>query len=241
MKKLLISIAFALLLPYCLFAQAGAPLIELTGESSLKISPDIALVHFNVSAKGNLEHETLAKLNNQTQDLINKIEAAGFRKDQLRIINYYINENYVYTSGKQEKRGYIANQSIILRFPFDKDKLTDLFGKFASEKIVNTSINFSYELSKEAQKKAREQLIKEAITDARDKANVIADASGLRITGIRNILYNAAETPIRYDRAMEGNMSYMKESAAPAFSNVGVQEIELTERIRVSYAIEPVR
>jgi uncharacterized protein YggE len=212
--------------------------IRLKGKATQMVMPDIAVVYFNVNAKEKTEQETLAKLNSQTQALITRMESLGFKKEEMKLGNYQIYENYIYEGGKQKKSGYIASNSIILKFKFDKEKLSNLFGKIMGEKSENISVNFSTEVSKELQQKTSTQLVREAIKDASIRAKTIAEVADLRIVMIKEVNYqvfNFRPMPI-----ME--KSYRMEAdtdmPAPAFSNVDVQEIELSEEVEITFQVE---
>lgn len=213
--------------------------IRLKGRATQMVMPDIAVVYFNVTAKEKTEQETLAKLNAQTQSLISRMESLGFKKEEMKLGNYQIYENYAYEGGKQKKSGYIASNSIILKFKFDKEKLSNLFGKIMGEKSENISVNFSTEVSKELQQKTSTQLVREAIKDASLRAKTIAEVADLRIVMIKEVNYQVFN--FRPMPMME--KAYRMEAAdaamaPPAFSNVDVQEIELNEEVEITFQVE---
>jgi len=213
--------------------------IRLKGKATQMVMPDIAVVYFNVTAKEKTEQETLAKLNAQTQSLISRMESLGFKKEELRLGNYQIYENYTYEGGKQKKSGYIASNSLVLKFKFDKEKLSNLFGKIMGENSENISVNFSTEVSKELQQKTSTQLVREAIKDASLRAKTIAEVADLRIVMIKEVNYQVFN--FRPMPVME--KSYRLEAAdaamaPPAFSNVDVQEIELSEEVEITFQVE---
>lgn len=217
-------------------------IVKLKGKATQKVLPDIAVVYFSVNARDKAENETLNKLNTQTQSIITRMLGLGFSKDEIKLTSYQINEDYVYGE-KPKKVGYVASNTLVLRFKFDKEKLANLFSKIMQERTENVNINFGTEISKELQKKVSDQLIKEAIKDAGDKVKMIATMADLRITGIKEIRYNVADhfQPIPMMREAKV-MSAMADSAAPpVFANLDVEEVELYEEVEVAYSMENIR
>ena len=213
--------------------------IRLKGRASQMVMPDIAVIYFNVNAKEKTEQETLNKLNTQTQALISRMELLGFKKEEMKLGNYQIYENYSYEGGKQKKAGYIASNSIILKFKFDKEKLSNLFGKIMGEQSENISVNFSTEVSKELQQKVSTLLVREAIKDASNRAKTIAEVADLRIVMVKEINYQVFNfRPVPMMDKMYGVAAMDAAPAPPAFSNIDVQEIELSEEVEITFLIE---
>ncbi|MBS1647192.1 MAG: SIMPL domain-containing protein [Bacteroidetes bacterium] len=233
---------FALLgsIPFLAQTSAEKPTstISLSGSASKKVSPDLAIISFNLSAKDVLGNLALSKLNTQTQQTITKITGAGFSKEQLKISNYGLNEDWEYTGGKSRKAGYSARQTLTLTFKMDKEKLNKLFAAFSDQQTENTQINFSTGLSEELQDKTQKELIALAINDATEKAHLIANAASLKIKAIKSIAYNtddeAPMPPVRNMKSMEAFAAKNDSS----FSEINVEETELSEDVSIVFITE---
>ncbi len=240
-----IFFGFSLLMVFISFAQNTSveQTISLLGEATKKVNPDVAMISFSITGKDKEENVALTKLNTQTQQVIDKLVNAGFTKDQLKIADYNLNEDYDYLNGKSKKIGYVAAQTIVLKFKLEKEKLSKLFGKFSNEKTENVTVNFGTEISDEIQEKTTNELIILAIQDATKKANIIAGASKLKIKTTKDIEYKVAsnsyntyaagETRVRFSSAMTKN-----DTAESSFLNINVNEVELSETIKIIFLVE---
>jgi uncharacterized protein YggE len=245
MKKLTLLVTLTALTCISAFAQVAdkSAVVRLKGKATQKVLPDIAVVYFSVNARDKAEAETLNKLNTQTQAIITRMLTLGFSKEELKLTSYQINEDYVYGE-KPKKVGYVASNTLVLRFKFDKEKLANLFSKIMQERTENVNINFGTEISKELQKKVSDQLVKDAIKDAGDKVKMIAQMADLRISGIKEIRYNIQDNYMVPMARGEAKMVMgMADAAAapPVFANLDVEEVELFEEVEVSYSMENIR
>ena len=240
MKKLFVLIA--LLLNIGFFAQTEKTLqtISLSGSASKKVSPDLAVVTFNISAKNKMGNEALSKLNIQTQQVIDKLTSVSFTKDQLKVANYCLNEDWDYTGNKSKKVGYEAKQTLTLMFKMDKEKLSKLFSTFAEQQTEGTEISFDSDLSDTLRSRIKKELITNAVKDAYDKAHIIANAAMLKIKTVKEINYNTSTPAIQfrgartYAKGGRYNTRFFDEGS----SSIDAQEIELSEDVSIVFLVE---
>ena len=235
-------LVLSMLIAFTAYTQNTAQTISLTGEAHKKVTPDMAVISFSIIGKDKEENIALTKLNTLTQQIIDKITSAGFTKDQLKIADYNLNEDYDYTNGKSKKIGYAASQTIVLKFKIEKEKLSKLFGKFSNEKTENVNVNFDTEISEELQDKTTNELIVLAIKDATKKASLIAETAKLKIKTTKDIEYKilsngfnpylAGETRLRF------NSSMRKDNAESSFLNININEVDLGETIKIIFLVE---
>jgi len=239
-----IFLGLSVLVAFTTFAQNTnqAQTISLLGEAHKKVSPDVAVISFSIIGKDKEENIALTKLNTQMQQVVDKLIAAGFTKDQLKIADYTLNEDYDYSNGKSKKIGYAASQTIILKFILEKEKLNKLFGKFSDEKTENVTVNFNTEISNEIQEKTTNELIVLAIQDATKKANIIAGASKLKVKTTKDIEYKVVSfDPMGYRHgAMSIKFDKVSSNAGAesSFLNINVNEVELSETIKITFLVE---
>jgi uncharacterized protein YggE len=242
MKSRSILTLLTILFTASLFAQGPSlPVINLQGQAMIKVLPDLAVIDFNIRSKAKLENEALAKLSVSSAQLVEKLVAQGFTKDQIRITNFYLQEDYIYTEGTSRKVGYIASQSLSLRFPYEKEKIAKLIGKLSTERTEDVSLGFSTELSEQLEKTTRNALIEKALTDAREKSEVIARASRLKVLSIQKIDYGSSDSPMYPPMMKQSMREQAMDGSAANFGTINANEITLTERINVTYLVENVK
>ncbi len=240
-KKIIFGLS--LLIAFATYAQTTPQTISLTGEAHKKVTPDMAVISFSINGKDKEENVALTKLNTQTQQVVDKLVAAGFTKDQLKIADYNLNEDYDYTNGKSKKVGYVASQTIVLKFKVEKEKISKLFGKFSDEKTENVNVSFNTEISDELQDKTTNELIVTAIQDATKKATIIAVTSKLKIKMAKDVEYkipsNNYERTASYGQSMIKFNAMAKDSnAESSFLNINVNEVEISETIKIVFLVE---
>lgn len=213
--------------------------ISLTGEAHKMVTPDIAVITFNITGRDKEENVAASKLNASIQQITDKIINAGFKKEDIKISGFGVNEDWDYSSAKARKIGYMASQSLIIKCKITKERLSSLFEKFSNEKTENVNVNFGTEVSDELCEKITAELIVLAVQDAAKKATLIATASKLKIKSSKNISYHTPLPDIYPGGVMNMKFSAAREpNADSAFSNFAVDDIRMSESIQITYLAE---
>ena len=107
--------------------------------------------------------------------------------------NYFVSPNYNYFNNERELTGYTAHMSFIV-----ESSDLDLAGRvisLASNNDANSIGSLRFDLTDETKASVREELLKEAVSNANLEANIAAKASGMRLskpTKIDVLNYNYA-------------------------------------------------
>jgi uncharacterized protein len=217
----------------------GASTVSTSGTGTTKVNPDKFSVTVGVETNGTTAEEA-ASMN---ADLMAKVVAAlkglGIKEDQISTSNYNVYPVYsqkepvnvcrvmegypippeCYIS--QDITGYKASNSVTVTL--------DAQGDIDAGKVIDTSINAGannvngvyFFISSEKQQEIRDSLIKDAIANARHRADVAASAVGMQISGVQSVNLNDVYFPIYYGKSDAGLMS----SGAPTPILPGEQEI----------------
>jgi len=206
--------------------------ISAQGNSSKKVSPDVVMVYMSISSITIDYNQVVSNLASQYSQLEKELVMAGFKKDDLKTINYTINKHSVWDNGRSKDSGYIGNQSMVIKFENDNRKIANLVNTISKGK-VDINFNFSFGLSEAKKEATSQELIKQAVKDANSKANVIASASAVRLKKIMNIHYS---TPVMNHPMYETHAMKMDSSAG--FGGFNSNEIEMTDTILITWEIE---
>ncbi len=147
--------------------------IQVNGQATTKVAPDLITVYFNVDTKG-----TTSKLAEDANSAIvsklkDNVIALGFKESDLTTENYNIYPEYDYSNG-QRLTGYRATHSLKIEVSSQqKDKVSSLIDAGTNAGAGISYINF--ELSPALQQTAKTQAIKNASDDAKIKAQAIAE------------------------------------------------------------------
>ncbi|WP_028295535.1 SIMPL domain-containing protein [Olivibacter sitiensis] len=178
MKKIIMSICFAILASLPVLAQNAAPIqnkIEVYGYAEEEITPDI--IYINISLK-----EYFADNNNKNRvgidqlekQLIDAVKKAGLKEEDLTINNV---SSYTIYDKKKKDPGFLASKQYLLKVS-NLNTLNNLFGSLDERGIQSTSIS-RYDYSKMTE--IKNQLRIKAVQNAKQKATVLAEALDQKI------------------------------------------------------------
>ncbi len=234
LRTLLLGLFF---IPLTLMAQKekSAATLSATGSASMQVAPDWISVNMSLNAKHADYGEVTKLLTTKYNQLEKQLIMAGFRKEDLKTINYTINKNIVWNNGRSIDSGYAGNQSLLIEFDNDNKKIANLVKALSNGK-VDVNFGFNFGLSERKKEETRQELIKKAVKDAESKAAVIASTANLKLSRIAKIDYGKTElnrpVPMYEMRAMKADM------AAESFGGFNAQELELSDTIHIIWEVE---
>jgi uncharacterized protein len=217
----------------------GASTVSTSGTGTTKVKPDKFSVTVGVETNGTTAEEAASNNADLMAKVIAALKGLGIREDQISTSNYNVYPVYsqqepvnvckvmegypippeCYVS--QEITGYKASNSVTVTLDaqgdIDAGKVID-----ASIKAGANNVNGVYFfISPEKQQEIRDSLIKDAIANARHRADVAASALGMQVSGVQSANLNDVYFPIYYGKSDAGLMS----SGAPTQILPGEQEI----------------
>ena len=212
--------------------------LKVVGTGEMKVVPDLAVMNMTVKATDMDFNKAVQKLNEKTDRLHKKLLSAGFKRDEIKTSQLNVQENGQWRDGNYIDSGFVASQSIELRFKRDQQRMARLMNAFSEEKGAEALFHFGFALSDEARQQAEEELIKKAIQDARKKGAVIANASGVKLGKVKNIIYGQPEIrPVpMYESAMAD--VHMRSAKGQSMPDIEAREIEMQDTITIYWDIE---
>ena len=148
--------------------------IQINGQATAKVSPDLISVYFSVDTKGTTSKAAEDANSAIVEQLKNNIVALGFKESDLTTENYNIYPEYDYSKTPPTSTGYRATHSLKIEVSSSqKDKVSEIIDAGTNAGAGISYINF--ELSPSLQQSAKIAAIKNASDDARVKAEAIAE------------------------------------------------------------------
>jgi len=198
---ILLMLALVLPSPTAAFAQEPSTstknepdVIVTAGEGMVRIAPDQAFVSITAESRARLPREA-QRLNAEAMTAVQqKLKAAGFTGDAVRTLQLELQPQYDYSNGKQTLREYLARNTIEVRVePVERvGDVTDLAVGSGATSVSN--IRFELKDRHAVEQKA----LQEAVTQARARADAIAQAANRtidRIVRIEDQLQTEAPPP----------------------------------------------
>ena len=163
-------------------------LFTVNGTGKASAAPDMALVTLGINTQG----QTVKDVQTQANTIVNKIsgdlKSLGIPTSDITTSNYSIYPQYNYQEGRQIPNGYNANISLSLKIR-DLTKVNDAIDK-ATADGANTVSGLSFTFDDALKKKLEDQARRQAISEAKDKAQSLAQAAGLTLGRIVDVQEN---------------------------------------------------
>jgi uncharacterized protein YggE len=226
--------ALALILSACAPA-AGSPearTLSVSGNGQAFLAPDIAYIYVGVHTEAPNAAEAVADNTTQTQALISAIEDFGIASNDIRTSNFSIwpmDRFDPATGAPTGEKIYAADNTVYVTVR-DLATLGDLLDTAvqAGANTVN-SVQFDVENKDEALKEARV----DAMNNAKQQAQELADAAGLSLGEIRSISFADNQFPVFDGKG--GGGGFASEAAAAVPIQPG--QLSFTVTVNVTYEL----
>lgn len=236
MKKLLLLMVLA---SGTLFGQTdqqtSKPTVTVNGTSKVSIIPDMTELNIHVSSlKMNMADATKA-VGDQTQQYLKILKQLGFQETDVKTTNFSASKNRIYRANGPIDSGYVVSQNLTVKFGYNQTTLQKIVARFSEAKDP-VDFNIGFYVSDLLREKTEAELQGKAVADARKKATNLTAAAGVKVAGLKAIVYgNDVSSPVYYkDMRMTMNAE-MSDGANLSFAP---QEIELQETVTVVWFIE---
>jgi hypothetical protein len=224
-----IFIIVALVLSACSasisFGQAQPRTINVTGNSQVIMTPDIAYVSIGVHSEAASAAEAVAANNTQTQAVIEAIKAQGVDAKDIQTTNFSVYQQQQTNPQTGEVTGTVFMTDntvyVTMRDITKIGTILDASIKAGANSIYG--ITFDVQNKEAAMASGRD----EAMADAQAQAEQLASSAGVKLGDVQNIgYYSSSPSPIYYDNKAL--------AAGGGGANVPVSPGQLTMTVSVS-------
>lgn len=226
----------ALLICGISYAQNEISTLNVKGKASLNIRPTQTVITFSLSESKTNYEECIEELSSRVYLLSTALQKSGFKQQEIKTSNFDIRKHIVYEKGQTVDKGFVASQTVRITFKQTKEQLLKILNESAGSK-ANASIQINFELNDTDKKHFQDELIKLAVADAHSKAEIIVNASGYIIAGIKNINY-ITNNDYRPPVALRNMASMESSSEIQAFE---VADLLLSEQIDIEFIIKKIK
>ena len=224
MKKMIFCVLMVLLLTAA--SAMAESTISVNGTGEVRISADTAVISLGVNARNQDVLEAQQEANQSIASIRTAMSENGVKEEDIttEFINIYA--VYDYVNGQELLSAYNASSTLAIRVT-DMDSVGRLIdAAFAAGANTLNGISFSASDTSEAEAEA----LRIAVKDAQTKAAILADAAGLKITGVKTISENGI---YNYENSVRNSNAKMVTEAA-ADSGTVVQAAKLIVNATVS-------
>jgi uncharacterized protein YggE len=185
------AVAMALSVPLsAAVAQEGAVMAEamvitVTGEGRVDQAPDMATVSLGVTTEGATAAEALGANSGEIAKVLERLGSAGIEPRDVQTTGLSVSPNWQHNSSGEAPRiaGFIANNGVTVRV-----RALDGLGAVLDAAVQDganqlNGVEFGLQEPRPAQDEARRR----AVADARARAELLAEAAGVKLGAIRSI------------------------------------------------------
>lgn len=217
-------LASALALPAAQIAYAESAQITVTGEATVAVAPDMAVVSLGVTTTGKTAAEAMEANSSAMTAVMDRLRNAGVSETDLQTATLQLNPNWNSSSSSsaQSITGYTASNQVSVRL-----RALDTLGTVLDAAIsdgANTLNGVSFDLANKrpVQDQARGAAVKDAIA----RATLLAEAAGVKLGKIAAITEGGAA-------AGPTPMFRMDAASVP----VAAGELEITQSVTLTFDI----
>lgn len=207
--------------------------ITVSGTGKITAKPDVAVADLAITIEAPTADGAQQQANARSNAVVDYLKRSGVDEDDIRTSGYNIYPQYDYIEGRSRIRGYQVVQSIEVKIR-DLDKANAILDGVVSAG-VNQVNNFRFEI--DDPEALKDQARKEAIEDARRKAEQLKDDLGIRLGRVVGFNEDTLGFPVPYygraEVAVGGMGGDMKVAPAlPEGQNEIVVNVTVTYQIR---------
>jgi len=169
-------------------------ILSVPGTATTKVKPDKVTLALGVETTNQTANAALGTNSATMNKVIKVLLSAGVKQNETSTSAFSISPNYNYSQGRNIITGFTVTNSIQIESSNinDSAKWIDTAVSSGGATSIN-SIGFT--LSDKKLGETKNGLIKQAINNARSKADIAASALGLKVVGIKSVFLNEVEQP----------------------------------------------
>lgn len=212
-------------------------IIKVTGEATVSVKPDIAVISINISKLSSEYAEAVGQLETGVNEIKTAVSKLHIDVTQLKTASFNVNaEHEGYSEDgvwKNRFVGYRASESLKLEITLDNKLLGDLLSAVA-ETSSNPELYINFSVKDKT--KAKDRVITKAVRDSQRKAKLLTEAAGVTLGDIVAINYSFGEpnliSPTAYNR--DAGAMLCKASA----NEITPEDITVSDSVSVVWEIE---
>jgi uncharacterized protein YggE len=215
------------------FPQQSAEGIQVSGTGSASGVPDVALLDLGVTVEKDTVAEAREEAAGAMQDVVDSLKDNGVEDKDIQTTRFSIMPVFDYPDGRQVLRGFEVSNFVTAKVR-DIDGLDGVLDDAAAaggDQVQIQNIRFDIDDPSQLEAEARE----EAVGEARDKAETLADLSNVELGKPVSISESTSAPPVPAALDLYGRGA---EAAAEVPTPIEAGELEVTVTVNVVFAID---
>jgi uncharacterized protein len=205
-----------------------------TGSATNQTKPDKVTVSLGVETTNSTAQAALTANSDLMNKVLDALKAAGIQENETSTSIFSITPNYNYSSNTNQGRliGFTASNSI--QIESSNIESVSKWIDVAVSAGANNVNNIYFSLSDKKLDDIKNSLLKDAIDNAKTKADIAASAAGLKVIGVKSITVGEASSPppVPLYRAQA-----FADGAAPSPTPILTGQQEVSASVNIIYLI----
>jgi len=194
--------------------------ITVKGVGSISTKPDQIILSLTLTANNYDYEKAIALSSDQITKLNHAIESIGFEKGSLKTTNFNVSTTYERVKDKSDNyksvfRGYTVTHNMKLTFDFETRRLGEVLSALGKCPAV-PEMNIAFTVKNPSA--VHESLLRDATKNARMKADILGEASGVQIGQLLSVEYNWADINVYSKTRFTDDVLACKALSADSFS-----------------------
>ena len=216
--------------------------IQITGKGQIKVKPDMTRITLSLEGTCPEYGETLRKSSEDTERLKDLLMAFGFEPTDLKTLNFSVDtkyESYKYKDTyKRRFVGYRFQHMMKLEFESDNNRLGKILYALAN---CPEKPEFYLSYTVKDTETVKNELLKKAVTDAKEKAFVLTHAAGVTLKDIQSIDYSWSQINFEFkpmNRMLMPSISCDSMGGSESYDmDIEPDDIEVSDTVTVLWEI----
>jgi uncharacterized protein YggE len=205
--------------------------LSINGSGLISITPDVATINIGVQTESENAQQAVASNNQQSQDLLDALIAAGVADKDIHTSSFSIHPRQEYDERGQPTGAvtYVVNNTVTV-----KVRNLDTIGSILDAAVQAGANNINgIQFDIEDRDAAQQQAITAAMDNAQERAEVLAESAGVELVEIMSLqTYIGGGSPAPYSKGFE---MVVQEAAISVPVSPG--EMQIMVDVSVVYAI----
>jgi uncharacterized protein YggE len=200
-----------------------------TGSATTNTKTDKVTVSLGVETTDKTAEKALLSNSNLMNKVINALNESGVQENETSTSSFTINPNYNYSEygSKGDLIGFTVSNSIHITSS-EIDRISQWIDR-AVQTGANTVNEVYFSISPNKLEEIKNRLLKDAVANAKSKADIVAASVGLNIIGIKSITIGELGLPQVPMPVYSKSVAFDEASSTPVLA--GEQEISTTVSI----------
>lgn len=210
--------------------------ITVGGSGAVMAKVDLVKMSFDVTSLNRDLDAGFAELTEKNAALSSALKDAGALPQEIRVSTISLSPQHSYSSAKRSFEGYRQSCSFTLSFPLDMTRVQTFYKAIVGTKCgEDISVQFLVKDDRAYRAEAK----KLAVKDARETAELLTEAAGVKLGKVENIVYNAGRIEPLHRNAPVMKLAYAPEDGnGLSMATTEVGDVRIEESVVVIWTIE---